>query len=261
MISTQIHPTAIVDASARLGTGVSIGPFAVIGPAVDIGDGCNIGAHAVLEGPLSLGAGNQVGPHVVLGRAPQDLSYNGEPTRLEIGADNTFREFFTAHRASTKEDGVTRIGSRNLLMAYCHVGHDCQLGNDIVIANATQLGGHIHVADQVFIAGLVGMHQFIRIGRLAMLGGGAMVPQDVAPFCTVAGDRASLRGMNSRGMQRAGLDSAARRAVRRAHDQFFRAGLPAQDALAAIEADTALQTPEVADFVSFIRGSQRGIVR
>ncbi len=194
MAETSIHPSAIIDPKAQLGAGVSVGAYAVIGAQVEVGDHCVIGAHAVLEGPLRLGPRNQIFAHATLGLPPQDNGYQGEPTWLEIGADNQLREFVTIHRASTKEQGITRIGDRNLLMAYSHVGHDGQLGNDITISNASQLAGHVHVADRAYISAVCGIHQFVHIGSLAMVGGGGVVTQDVAPYCMVAGNRARLRG-------------------------------------------------------------------
>ena len=262
MTESLIHPTAQVDPGARLGVGVRIAAYAVIGADVELGDDCAVGPHAVLEGPLQLGSRNRISAHAVLGLAPQDNAYRGEPTRLEIGADNEFREFVTVHRASTKEQGVTRIGNRNLLMAYSHVGHDGWLGDDIVIANASQLAGHVRVADRAYISAVCGVHQFVRIGRLAMLGGGAVVTRDVAPYTTVAGNRARLRGLNTRGMQRAGLDAGARQRLRQAYDHFFREGLTRDRALERIGTDPALRgCPEIAHFIAFVRASERGIIR
>lgn len=261
MAETTIHPTAIVHASAELGARTEVGAYAVVGPDVQMDDDCVIGAHAVLEGPLTLGPRNRLSAHATLGLAPQDNGYRNEPTRLEIGADNVFREFVTVHRASTKEDGVTRIGHRNLFMAYSHVGHDGQLGDDITISNASQLAGHVHVDDRAYISAVCGIHQFVHIGTLAMVGGGAVVTQDVAPYCTVAGNRARLRGLNSRGMERAGIDRSTRRAIRQAYQRIFRNGEPLASALAAIEASPDWPIDAVQQFVDFIRQSQRGIIR
>lgn len=261
MAETSIHPSAIVDPHALLGVGVQVGAYAVIGAKVQIGDDCVIGPHAVLEGPMQLGPRNQISAHATLGLPPQDNGYQGEPTRLEIGADNQLREFVTIHRASTKESGVTRLGDRNLLMAYSHVGHDGQLGSDITISNASQLAGHVHVADRAYISAVCGIHQFVHVGTLAMVGGGAVVTQDVAPYCMVAGNRARLRGLNTRGMERAGMDGSTRRLIRRCYQTIFRSGQPLAEALAEIQANAELQHSAINEMLEFIRESERGVIR
>lgn len=261
MQETRIHPTACIDPKAEIGARSRIDAYAVVGADVCIGDDCVIGPHAVLEGPLRLGPRNHVAAHATLGLPPQDTGYRGEPTVLEIGTGNTFREFVTVHRASTKEDGVTRLGSDNLLMAYSHVGHDGRIGDQVTISNASQLAGHVHVDDQATISAVCGVHQFVHIGRLAMVGGGAVVTRDVAPYSMVAGNRARLRGLNHRGMARAGLGADQRRGIRRAHDLVFRRGYPLEAALEAIDADPLLVRPEVEAFTAFIRGSRRGLTR
>ena len=261
MQESRIHPTACIDPKAELGERARVAPYAIVGADVCIGDDCVVGPHAVLEGPLHLGAHNHVGAHASLGLPPQDTRYLGEPTRLEIGTGNTFREFVTIHRASTKEDGVTRVGSDNLFMAYSHVGHDGRIGNEVTVSNASQLAGHVHVEDQAYISAVCGIHQFVHIGRLAMVGGGAVVTRDVAPYSMVAGNRARLRGLNNRGMARAGMDAGLRRRLRQAHDLVFRRGHSLEQALQAIEAGSAWSCPEVQGFVRFIRASRRGLTR
>ncbi|PWG63921.1 acyl-ACP--UDP-N-acetylglucosamine O-acyltransferase [Sediminicurvatus halobius] len=257
----MIHDTAVIDPEARLGRNVRVGAYAVIGAGVTLGDGCEVGPHAVLEGPATLGPGNRLAAHAVLGLPPQDTGYAGEPTRLEIGARNVFREFVTVHRGTPKDRGVTRIGDDNLFMAYTHLGHDGDLGSRVTIANGSQLAGHVHVGDQAYISAVCGVHQFVRIGRNAMLGGGAVVTQDVAPYVTVAGNRARLHGLNSRGLRRAGLSLAAQQAIRGAYRLLFREGLRLEEALARIEADPALDLPEIAELVTFVRQSRRGLIR
>lgn len=257
----MIHDTAVIDPDARLGRDVRIGAYAVIGTGVTLGDGCEVGAHAVIEGPTRLGAGNRLAAHVVLGLPPQDTGYAGEPTTLEIGARNTFREFVTVHRGTPKDRGVTRIGDDNLLMAYTHLGHDGDLGSRVTIANGSQLAGHVHVGDQAYISAVCGVHQFVRIGRNAMLGGGAVVTQDVAPYVTVAGNRARLHGLNSRGLRRAGLSSEVQHAIRRAYRLLFRSGLRLEAATARIAEDPALAYPEIEALLEFIRHSRRGLIR
>ncbi|MEX0430501.1 acyl-ACP--UDP-N-acetylglucosamine O-acyltransferase [Spiribacter insolitus] len=261
MQETRIHPTACIDDRAEIGERSRVGAYAIVGPDVSIGDDCVIGPHAVLEGPLRLGPDNDVAAHATLGLPPQDTGYQGEPTALEIGAGNTFREFVTVHRASTKEDGVTRVGNNNLLMAYSHVGHDGQIGDGVTISNASQLAGHVHVDDQATISAVCGIHQFVHIGRLAMVGGGAVVTRDVAPYTLVAGNRARLRGLNTRGLARAGLSADQRRDVRRVYDLVFRRGHSLDTALASISADAELTRPEIEVFTAFIRASRRGLTR
>lgn len=256
-----IHPTAIIHERAVLGANCCVGPYAVVGKDVVLGQGCQVGAHAVLEGPLEMGPNNRIGPHALLGQPPQDLSYKGEPTRLLIGESNEFREFTTVHRASTKEDGVTRIGSHGLFMAFSHIAHDDQIGDRVIISNGTQLAGHVHIHDHAFISGLCAIHQFVHIGRLAMVAGGSMVDRDVAPFTMVAGDRAKLRGLNARGLQRADVSVEGRRQLRAAYQILFRNGLKLDDAVAQIDTHSELKTPEVDVLLGFIRERSRGITR
>lgn len=257
----MIHPTAIVDSQARLGAGVTVGPYACIGAGVELGEGCAVGAHAVLEGPLTAGPDNRIGPHAVLGTPPQDAGYRGEPTRLEIGARNVIREFVTIHRASTKGDRVTRIGSDNLFMAYSHIGHDCDVGDHVTMANGATLAGHVTVHDHVTIAGLCAIHQFARIGAHAMLGGGTMAPMDIPPFAMASGNHARLYGLNRRGLQRKGFAPDDIRAIRRAYRLLFQSDLRLEDALQAIEEQAALRIEPVRYLVTFIRESKRGITR
>ncbi len=261
MQETRIHPTACIDDGAEIGERCGVAAYAIVGPDVSIGDDCVIGPHVVLEGPLRLGPGNHVAAHATLGLPPQDTGYQGEPTALEIGAGNTFREFVTVHRASTKEDGVTRVGNNNLFMAYSHVGHDGRIGDGITISNASQLAGHVHVDDQAYISAVCGIHQFVHIGRLAMVGGGAVVTRDVAPYTLVAGNRARLRGLNNRGLARAGLGMDQRRGIRRAYDLVFRRGQSVDSALEAISEDPQLTGPAIEGFTGFIRASRRGLTR
>lgn len=256
----EIHPSALVEAGARLAPGVRIGPYAYIEADVEIGVGTTIGPYAALMGPLRLGRGNRIHAHACLGDAPQDTSHAGEPTRLEIGDDNTFREFVTVHRGTTKGGGVTRIGNANLLMAYSHVGHDCQLGNHIIIANAVNLGGHVSVGDYANLGGMAAVHQFVRIGRHAMIGGGSILVQDVPPFMMAAGNHARLHGLNRRGLLRAGLPLQTRNAIKRAHRILYRSGLRLNDACAQLR-ELAAEFPEVAHLLDFMQHSQRGIAR
>ena len=202
--SVQIHPLACVDPKAELAEGEVISPGAVVGPDVSIGPHTWIGPHAVLDGHLTIGAHNRIYPGACLGQEPQDLKYRGAPTQVVIGDHNTIRECVTINRG-TDEGEVTRIGDRNLLMAYCHLGHFCQLGNDIVMSNAIQVAGHVVIEDRAVIGGCLGIHQFVHVGRMAMVGGMTRVDRDVPPYCLVEGHPGRVRGLNRVGLRRSGL--------------------------------------------------------
>lgn len=255
----SIHPTAIVDAGAQLAPDVQIGPFAIIGDGVTLEAGVSVGAHSVLCGPMQVGENTRIFHHVVLGEEPQDLKFFGEASRLEIGKGNIFREFSTVNRG-TGEDGVTLIGADNLFMAYAHVAHDCVIGDRCVFANASQLAGHVQVASDVVIGGLVGVHQHARIGRCAMLGGGAKAAQDVPPFTIAQGDRARLFGLNIVGLRRNRFDLDVVGGLKSAYRQLFHHGLPLRIALEQVRESFA-EVSEVNELVSFIEGSTRGICR
>jgi UDP-N-acetylglucosamine acyltransferase len=238
---------------------VVVGPYAIIGAGVELGPKVSVGAHAVIEGPTVLGARCRVFPHAVIGADPQDRKYRGEPTRLVVGDDTTFREFSTANRG-TGADGLTRIGGRCLFMAYAHVAHDCVVGDDVVMANSVALAGHVQVGDAVVLGGLAAVHQFGRIGRCAMVGGGSMVAQDVPPFTVAQGDRARLFGLNMVGLRRAGVPEAVITALKGAWRALFQQGLPSRVAV-----DQALEgwghLAEVRELVQFLEGSTRGVCR
>ena len=202
--TTQIHPTAVVDAKAELAPGVVIGPGAVVGPEVSIGSNSWIGPNVVLDGRLSLGRDNRVFPGACLGLEPQDLKYKGAPTEVVIGDGNTIRECVTINCA-TEEGERTVVGDRNLLMAYCHLGHNCELGNGIVMSNAIQVAGHVIVEDRAVIGGCLGIHQFVHVGTMAMVGGMTRVERDVPPYCLVEGHPGRVRGLNRVGLRRSGL--------------------------------------------------------
>lgn len=256
----RIHPTAIVSERASVGAGSSVGPYCVIGPDVEVGRGCEIGPHAVLEGPMQMGDGNRVFQFASIGAPPQDTKYRGEPTRLEIGSHNTFRESVTVHRGTVRGGGVTRIGNQGLYMAYSHVAHDCVIGDHVIMANGAALAGHVTIEDHAIVGGLVAIHQHVRIGESAMLGGGAMVVMDIVPFCTAVGDRARLAGPNVVGIRRRGLGDEAVRAVRAAYRILFQSKLRLEDALARLRTELP-DSREVSHMVRFIEGSQRGICR
>lgn len=256
----RIHPSAIVDPSATVGPNVHVGPYAIIGPGVELCDGVNVGAHAVVTGPSRIGARTRIHPHAVIGGPPQDRAYAEEPTRLEIGEDNEFREFSTANRGTIKGGGVTRIGDRNLFMAYSHVAHDCVIGSDVVMANSVALAGHVQLGDRVVMGGLAAVHQHSRVGRCAMVGGGAMVSQDVPPFTIAQGDRARLFGLNIVGLRRARFSADVMTALKSAYRELFHQGLPFRMALEQLRSARA-DVPEVMELVEFIGGSTRGICR
>jgi UDP-N-acetylglucosamine acyltransferase len=255
-----IHPTAIVDAAAELGN-VDIGPYAIIGAGVVLHDGVKVGAHAVIEGPTIVGSGTNVGHHVVLGGQPQDQKHDpSAPTRLEIGAGNVFREFSSAHRGSTGGRGLTRIGDHNYFMANSHVAHDCTVGNGTMFANSAAIAGHVEVHDGAVLGGLCAVHQFTRVGRFAMLGGGAMCAQDVPPFTIAQGDRARLYGVNILGLRRGGIDATVVSRIKEAWRQLFVSDLPRKLALTQVEALHG-DVPEVAELIAFVRESPRGVCR
>lgn len=254
--SPRIHPTAVISPAAELAENVVVGPYAVIEGPVKIGPDCVIRPHAVLVGPLTMGRGNTVFPGAILGERPQHLRYNSEPTSLEIGDHNIFREHVTIHRGTT-HSRVTRIGSNNFFMANCHVGHDCVIGNRCVLTNGALVGGHCVVSDNVYLSGNSAIHQFVRVGRLAMLSGCSATTKDIPPFLiNQAID--SVAGINVVGMRRAGLSSDQITAVRRAFRILFRQGLPLSAAMDRME-QTLGAFDVIQEMLTFLRGCQRGI--
>jgi UDP-N-acetylglucosamine acyltransferase len=252
-MSNRIHPAAAVDAGARLGEGIEIGPYAVLEAGAEIGDGCTIAAHAVIKRHTRLGRGNRVYEHAVIGGEPQDLKFSDCASFVTIGDGNVIREGVTIHRGS-REGGTTRIGSRCMLMANAHVAHDCELGDGVVMANAATLGGHVCVGERAFLSGLVAVHQFCRVGRLAMVGGCARIAQDCLPFVITEGHPGRARALNLVGLRRAGFDSAALLELKRAF-RLLRSGLPLAEILAQME---AMPSPLAREMADFIRGSARG---
>lgn len=253
----NIHPTAIVSPKAEVARDVRIGPYAVIEDDVVIGEGCEIAAHAVVKRFTTLGRGNRVYEHAVLGGEPQDVKFKHEPSRLIIGDDNLIREYVTLHRANGAGE-VTRLGSRNFLMVGVHIAHNCVVGDDNVFANDVALAGHIVVEDHVFLSNNVGCHQFVRLGRYAMIGGKSKIVQDVLPFFITDGNPPRVRGLNSVGLRRAGFSSEARRALKNAYQLLFRSGLPLAEALARM---AQLDDEHVNHLLNFINNSPRGFIR
>lgn len=256
----MIHPTAVIHPKAELDESVEVGPFAVIGEHVTIGRGSTVGAHAVIDGWTGIGEENRIFPMSAVGGIPQDLKYRGEKTRLVIGDRNIIREFTTLQPGTVTGIGETVIGSDNLFMAYCHVAHDCVIGNRVIMANGSTLAGHITVEDHAILGGLSAVHQFVRIGESVMLSGGAMVGQDVAPYTIAAGDRARMRGLNLVGLRRRGFSKETIAILKRAYRLLVFSKLRIADALARIRAELP-QIPEISHFVEFIEKSERGICR
>ena len=253
----EIHPTAVVSPRAEVASGVRVGAYTVVEEGVSIGEGCEIGAHAVVKRYTTLGARNRVFEHATLGGEPQDVKFKGEASRLVIGDDNLIREYVTIHRASG-EGGATRVGSRNFLMVGVHVAHNCEVGDDNIFANGAALAGHITVEDHVFLSSNVGAHQFVRMGRYAMVGGKSKIVQDVLPFFTTDGNPARVRGLNAVGLRRAGFAPASRVALKRAYQLLFRSRLPLARALEELE---GAEDEHVRHLAWFIRGSRRGFSR
>jgi len=260
MSGNLVHPTAVVDSSCELAGGVDVGPYAVIRGRVRIGAGTVIGPHAVIEGRTTLGERNRVFQFAAVGAVPQDLKYHGEDSELIVGDGNTIREFVTMHPGTQGGGLVTRVGNNNLLMNYTHVAHDCLIGSGNILANGAQLGGHVSVEDFAVLGALTGVHQFVRIGESALLGAGAMVSQDVPPFCNATGDRAKLYGLNTVGLKRRGFSAERIAAIKGAYRMMFQSGLKVREAAERIGVEVP-GTPDVDRFVSFIENSQRGVCR
>jgi len=255
----SIHPTAVVHPQARIGHGTVIGPHATIGPRVVIGKDCRIGPSSVIDGCTEIGDGNHLAAFVSIGLPPQDLKYSGEDTRVVIGNRNSIREFVTIHRGTAGGGGETRLGDDNLLMAYTHVAHDCQVGSGIIFANNATLGGHVHVEDFAIISALSGVHQFCRVGRHAFIGAHTAVTKDALPFVKTVGNRARVYGLNTVGLLRRGFTHESIGKLKRAYRLLLK--LNTGRAVIRIEADPSLQCPEVAYLVEFIRGSShRGVL-
>jgi UDP-N-acetylglucosamine acyltransferase len=256
----MIDPRAVIDPQAQIAADVRIGPFTVIGPDVSIGPGTWIGPHVVINGPTRIGAGNKIFQFASLGDAPQDKKYNGEPTRLEIGDRNVFRESVTVNRGTTHDKGVTRIGNDNLLMAYSHVAHDCLLGNQIVMANCATLGGHVEIGDWVTMGGLSAVHQHTKIGAHCFLAHNAAVTRDVPPYVLAVGRPAVPHSINSIGLQRRGFTADQVLNIRHAYRLLYRSGLKLKEAVEELQVAAETQ-PEIRPFVEFIKQSSRSIVR
>lgn len=257
----SVHPSAVVFDGAELGDDVSVGPGAVVGPDVKIGDGTTIGAHAIVDGHTTLGKSCRIFPHAVLGTAPQDLKYAEEPTSLVLGDRNIVREFVTVHRGTPQGRAVTTIGSDVFLMAYSHVAHDNIIEDHVIVANNSQLAGHVHLGEYAIVGGVSAIHQFVRVGPHAFIGGGSVVVMDVPPFCNATGNRARLHGINTIGLARRGYDDGQLKAIRKAYRLAFHSNLLAKEAAARIDEQLLEQCPDLSLFTNFLRTSERGVTR
>ncbi len=256
-----IHPTAIVSPLAKLGQNVRVGPYSIIGPHVELGDDCVLHSHVIIEGCAKIGRANEFHPFALIGGMTQDLKYLGEPTYLEMGDHNVFRENCTVHRGTTAEV-PTRIGSHNYFLCYAHVAHDCLLGDHIIMSNNATLGGHITVEDYAILSGLCAVHQFSRIGRHSIVGGCSKVQQDVPPFMIIDGNPAATRGLNLVGLQRRGFPDDTIRALKSAYKKLFlKKDANLAIALSSLKATHAAADPHVAQLIGFIEASQRGVTR
>ena len=256
-----IHPTAVVDPSARIGEGVSVGAYSVVGAEVEIGAGTSIGAHCTIDGPTRIGRDNRIHGHAAIGGDPQDKKFGGERTELVIGDGNVIREFVTISRGTGNGGGVTRVGDRNWLLAYTHIAHDCQVGNDCVFSNNATLAGHVEVGDQVILSGFVGVHQFCRIGAHAFIGMGAFVNGDVPPYVMVAQEGYGRpRGINAEGLKRRGFDAARISAIKRAYRALYVSGAKLDEALQQL-AELAQDSDDVRAMLAFIERGERPLLR
>lgn len=257
MAESRIHPTAIVDPKAEIHESVEIGPYSIIEAGVRIGAGTKLGPHVHIQGRTTIGRDNFIGSHTTLGHAPQHMAYRGEPRHLKIGDRNQIREFVSVHRAF-EEDGCTTIGDDCMFMGFAHIGHDCQVGNGVIIVNSTSIGGHAIIGDRAFVSGMAGVHQFVRIGRLAFVGGITKVTQDVPPFLMVDGTPLRIRALNSVGLRRAGLSTDAQKDLRRVFKHLYLTSQPIRQALASLDLDSL--SPEARELVAFYEGGKRGTV-
>lgn len=256
----RIHPTAVIDPGAELAAGVEVGPHAVIGPGVVVGEGSQIGAGAQLRGPTVIGRNNRIFSHACIGFDPQDLKYEGEPSRLKVGDGNTFREFSTVHRGTRLGGDETRIGSGNLFMAYTHVAHDCLIGDRTIFGNAATLAGHVEVHDDAILTAFCAVHQFCRVGRYAYIGGFTVVTMDAMPFVRTVGQKPVCLGINRVGLKRKGFDEARMRILERAYRIVVREGLNTAQALERL-GDEMAEHEDVVYWAEFLRTSQRGVTR
>ncbi len=256
----MIHPTAVVHPGAVLGDNVSIGPYAVVGKRAVIGDNCEIGPHVTIEGKTTIGNGSRIFQFACIGGPPQDLSYRGEETRVDIGTRVIVREYVTIHRGTMRGKGATVIGDDSYLMAYCHVAHDCTLGSGVIMANSAHLGGHIEIGTRAILGGVVAVHQFVRVGEFALVGGVSGVAKDVPPYTLASGARIYVYGLNEVGLRRNGFSPGTILDLKRAFKIAFRSGLRIEEAAEKIRSQMG-GTPEAVRFADFLVTSRRGMAR
>jgi UDP-N-acetylglucosamine acyltransferase len=257
----SIHPTAIIDSKAKVHPSCKIGPYCVIGADVELGDGCHLVSHVAIEGPTKIGADNGFFPFSSIGLAPQDISYRGEPTRLEIGDHNEIREFVTINRGTVKGGGLTKVGDYNLIMAYTHIAHDCQVGSHIIMANAATLGGHVTVGDWATVGALCPVHHFVRIGAHAFIGGGTTITRDVLPFSKTSAERGThAYGLNAVGLERRGFTKERIDKIHHAYRLLLAAKLNTSQALEKLKTE-ADRGEDVDMLIEFIEASERGVIK
>jgi UDP-N-acetylglucosamine acyltransferase len=257
----MIHPTAIVDPKAEIGENVDIGPYSVIEKGVSLGEGTKIGPHVVVREGTQIGKRCQIYQFSSIGEAPQAIAYRGEPTLLQVGDHNIIREYVTLHRGSVKGGGKTVLGNENFIMAYSHIAHDCQIGNQVVMANGATLAGHILIEDYAIIGGLSAIHQFCRVGTHAFISGLTGVSLDIPPYMLSSGNRAKLFGLNSVGLKRANFSEETLKALKMVYRTIFRSGLTLEKAIKKVGEDDVSHIPEVQHLLQFIQHSKRGICR
>ena len=260
-VPMTVHPTAVIDPRAQVHPSCQIGPYCVIGPEVELGEQCHLLSHVVLDGPTKIGAHNRFYPFSSIGLAPQDLSYAGEPTRLEIGDHNQIREFVTINRGTVKGGGITRVGSHNLIMAYSHVAHDCKIGDHVILANAATLGGHVVVEDWATVGALCPVHHFVRIGAYSFIGGGTTITRDVLPFSKTSAARDTRAyGLNAIGLQRRGFNQERIRKIHHAYKVLLASKLNTSQAIAKLKSQ-ADRGEDVDVLIRFIEASERGVIK
>ena len=257
----KIHPSAVVDAAAKIPQSCTIGPFCYVGAEVELGEQCELISHVVLQGPTRIGARNRIFPFASIGMGPQDLSFKGEPTRLEMGDDNQVREFATIHRGTVKGGGVTSIGNHTLIMAYAHIAHDCHIGDWVIMANAATLAGHVTVEDHAVVGALCPVHQFVKIGKYSYVGGGTTITQYVLPFSKTSAVRdVHAYGANSLGLQRQGFSPERIRKIQRAFRVLLASKLNTSQAIERLQGDGDLGE-DVEGLIQFVKESERGVLK
>jgi UDP-N-acetylglucosamine acyltransferase len=257
----NVHPTAILDRAAKIPASCKIGPYCVIGPDVELGEDCELISHVAIEGPSKIGARNKFFPFTSIGLAPQDISYRGEPTRLEMGDDNTIREFVTINRGTVKGGGLTKLGSHILVMAYAHIAHDCSVGDDVIMANAATLGGHVTVEEWATVGALCPVHHFVRIGAHAFIGGGTTITRDVLPFSKTAAERGThAYGLNAVGLERRGFTKDRIKKIHHAYKVLLASKLNTSQALEQLKSE-ADRGEDVEMLIRFVEESERGVIK